>query len=101
MEGSREQLAQNAKEIKQSLEAIELELKDVETALGNDSQNSFLLQKYARLSKKEQLLLEERALWTGDCFGHTNPAFTSLAVLSPENKGNMSALWCRGDSGKA
>ena len=66
MEGSREQLARNAQEIKHSLEATELELKGVEDALGNDSQNAFLLQKYARLSKKEQLLLEERALWTGN-----------------------------------
>jgi len=65
MEGSREQLAQNAKELRQSFEETELELKGVEDALESDSSNAFLLQKYDRLSQKEQQLMSERALWTG------------------------------------
>jgi hypothetical protein len=64
--GSKGRLAQKARDIKTYLEGTEQELKGVEAALELDNNNPFLLQKYDRLSKKEQQLMEERKLWTGE-----------------------------------
>jgi len=68
---SKEQLAQDAREIKASLQTTEQELRGVEAALELDNNNSFLLQKYDRLSKKEQqqydrLRKKEQQYWTGE-----------------------------------
>jgi len=52
--GRKEQLAQDVREIKASLETTEQELRELEAALELDKSNAFLLQKYEGLSKKEQ-----------------------------------------------
>lgn len=78
--GSKDQLAQNARELKTALEATEQELRGVEAALDLDNNNPYLLQKYDRLSRKEQQLMEERKLWTGET-PRPRPEITLLSVL--------------------
>ena len=51
--------------VEEELAATTQELHELERELQKDSTNSFLLKKYERLTRREQLLLEERKLWAG------------------------------------
>lgn len=72
------------------LEAVQLELDannqalaKLEHALERDSRNPYLLKKYERLSKREELLLEERKLWAGELpiTGHSSTWSPSYSVV--------------------
>ena len=51
--------------VQEELAGTTQELHDLEQELHKNSTNAFLLKKYERLTRREQLLLEERKLWAG------------------------------------
>ena len=103
MQGTRSRSPESRLEgVQEELAGTTQELHQLEQELHKDSTNCFLLKKYERLTRREQLLLDERKLWAGQSRFRRHPC-GSVPCLHrrPRSEAQCTGLHCQRLPGRA